>query len=157
MAPALPPAADKIRTDHLPAASGLWQLHRSGDFLDCYSVASTLPPRVAVTQGLRMPGWAAALLALRNTLLRPFGLRTAAPPGQDAIGMFPVCKDDASECILGFDDRHLDFRIAVLRQGDRIYASTWVHPHNIWGRAYLAAVMPFHILILRGAVARMAG
>ncbi len=34
--------------------------------------------------------------------------------------------------------------------------STWVHPHNIWGRAYLAVVMPFHILISRAAVRRMA-
>jgi hypothetical protein len=34
--------------------------------------------------------------------------------------------------------------------------STWVHPHNLWGRAYLRLVMPLHILISRGAVARMA-
>lgn len=147
----------QIRTDPLPSASSLWSLHRPGDFLDCYSVESPLSPRAAAERGLQMPRWARALLALRHALVRPFGLQTAAPRGAEALGLFPVQKDDPGECVLGFDDRHLNFRIAVLRQGARIYLSTWVHPHNLWGRAYLFVVMPFHILIVRGAVRRIGG
>jgi len=141
-----------IRTDTLPRASSLWTLHRSGDFLDCYSVASTLSPREAAAKGLALPGWASALLRLRNTLVRPFGLKT----GEAGQPIFPTCHETQDEIILGTDDRHLNFRIGLYRQDGRIYMSTWVHPHNLWGRTYLRLVMPFHILISRGAVARMA-
>ncbi|MGA0540193.1 DUF2867 domain-containing protein [Neotabrizicola sp. VNH66] len=146
----------RIRTDRLPATSSLWSLCRPGDFLDCTSVESPLSPRAAALRALALPGWARALLGLRNALVRPFGLRTGPEAGQEAIGMFPVQKDGPDECVLGFDDRHLNFRIAVLRDGERLFLSTWVHPHNPAGRAYLAAVMPFHILITRSAARRMA-
>lgn len=142
-----------VRTDTLPSASSLWSLHQPGDFLDCYSVASTLSPREAATRGLSLPRWAGALLRLRNALVRPFGLKTGEP-GQP---IFPTCHETEDEIILGTDDRHLNFRICLYRQDGRLYMSTWVRPHNLWGRAYLTLVMPFHILISRGAVARMAG
>ena len=141
-----------LRPDTLPRASSLWSLHRPGDFLDCYSVPSTLTPREAATRGLALPGWADMLLRLRNALVRPFGLKTGEPDRP----IFPTCHETEDELLLGTDDRHLDFRIGLIRQDDRIYMSTWVHPHNAWGRAYLRVVMPFHILISRGAVARMA-
>ena len=142
-----------IRTDTLPRTSSLWSLHRPDDFLDCYSVTSPLSPRDAVAKGLALPGWAAALLRLRNTLVRPFGLKT----GDEANPIFPTCHESEDELILGTDDRHLNFRIGLLRQDGQLFMATWVHPHNLWGRAYLRLVMPFHILISRGAVARMAG
>jgi hypothetical protein len=147
----------KVVADTLPRTSSLWSLHGTGDFLDCYSVESALPLREAVAKGLVMPRWVGALLALRNRLVRPFGLKTGAAPGTRAMGIFPVCSESADEMILGLDDSHLDFRVAVVRQDGRLYMSTWVRPHNLWGRAYLALVMPFHILISRGVVARMVG
>lgn len=148
----IPLDVSKARTDTLPPASTLWSLHRPGDFLDCYSVPSTLTLRQAATLGLALPGWAAALLSLRNTLVRPFGLKTGEPDKP----IFPTCLETEDELILGTDDKHLNFRIGLIRDQGRIYMSTWVHPHNLWGRAYLRLVMPFHILISRGAVARMA-
>ncbi|WP_395541989.1 DUF2867 domain-containing protein [Neotabrizicola sp. sgz301269] len=147
----------QARADQLPHTSTLWAHHRAGDFLDCYSVESALTPQDAATRGLSMPAWARGLLCLRNALVRPLGLTTEAPAGVRAMGMFPVQIDSRDEFVLGFDDRHLNFRIAVLRQGARIYLSTWVHPHNLWGRTYLRLVLPFHILIVRGAIRRMAG
>lgn len=148
----------KIQSDTLPPASSLWSLHRPGDFLDCYSVASTLSPREAATRGLSLPAWGKALLGLRNALVRPFGLKTGAAEGKVAEGspIFPVCLETEDELVLGTDDKHLNFRIGLIRQDGRVYMSTWVHPHNRWGRTYLTAVMPFNILISRGAVARMA-
>lgn len=149
----MPTSIMTLRPDTLPPASSLWSLHRHGDFLDCYSVASTLSPREAATLGLALPAWAGALFKLRNTLARPFGLKTGEPDRP----LFPICHETETELILGTDDRHLNFRIGLIRSGERLYMSTWVRPHNVWGRAYLALVMPFHILISRGAVARMAG
>ncbi len=66
------------RKDILPAASTLWAFHQPGDFLDCYSVESTLTP--AAARGLAKPGWAKGLLRLRNALVRPFGLKTGEGP-----------------------------------------------------------------------------
>lgn len=142
----------KVRTDTLPRDSALWSRHQPGDFLDCYSIASSLTPREAAARGLALPAWARGLLGLRNTLVHPFGLKT----GTTDAPIFPTCLETDSELILGTDDKHLNFRIGIFRQDGRIYMSTWVHPNNAWGRAYLAMVMPFHILICRGAVARMA-
>ncbi|MFM7446888.1 MAG: DUF2867 domain-containing protein, partial [Tabrizicola sp.] len=127
-----------VRPETLPRASSLWSLHQPGDFLDCYSVPSTLTPRQAAERGLALPGWADALLRLRNTLVRPFGLKTGEPDKP----IFPTCLETDDELVLGTDDKHLNFRIGVIRNGGRIYMSTWVHPHNLWGRGYLAAVMP---------------
>jgi hypothetical protein len=141
-----------VRTDTLPPASSLWPLHQPGDFLDCYSVASTFSPRQAMQRGLTLPGWVRPLMGIRNALVRPFGLKT----GTEAGAVFPVCLEADDEIVLGTDDRHLNFRIGLIRQDGRLYMSTWVRPHNVWGRAYLRLVLPFHILISRGAVARMA-
>ena len=146
----------QVRTDTLPPTSSLWSRHGTGDFIDCYSVESTLTLREAVAKGFVMPAWVRALLALRNRLVRPFGLKTSAAPETKAVGIFPVCSESADEMILGLDDSHLDFRLAVLRNGGRVYMSTWVRPHNLAGRIYLRLVMPFHILICRHMVARMA-
>jgi hypothetical protein len=148
------PRRPAVITDTLPSESHLWALHRPGDFLDCLSVESPLSPAEAAARGLALPPFARALLALRHALVRPFGLKTGASA---ETALFPVLRDGPGERILGTDDRHLDFRIAVCRKAGRIYLSTWVRPHNVWGRAYLAAVMPFHILITRGAARRMAG
>lgn len=143
----------KVQSDTLPPASSLWLHHEPGDFIDCYSVASTLSPREAAARGLTLPGWAQTLLALRNTLVRPFGLKTGKAADEP---IFPTCLETEDELIFGTDDKHLNFRIGVMKAEGRIYFSTWVHPHNLWGRAYLQVVMPFHVLISRGAVARMA-
>jgi Protein of unknown function (DUF2867) len=142
----------QVRTDILPPASSLWLHHSPGDFLDCYSVPSSLSPAEAAKRGLALPGWAASLLRLRNTLVRPFGLKT----GEPGKPIFPTCHETEDEIILGTDDKHLNFRIGLYRQEGRIFMSTWVHPHNVWGRTYLQLIMPVHILISRGAVARMA-
>jgi hypothetical protein len=146
----------RVRTDTLPPGSSLWALHRPGDFLDCYSVASTLSVEEAARRGLRLPAWVRALLAVRNALVRPFGLKTGAETAAGDGAIFAVCHATGDEWVLGTDDRHLDFRLGLLRQDGRIFLATWVRPRNRWGRAYLAAVLPFHILICRGAVGRMA-
>lgn len=139
----------------LPAASSLWPAVTSGDFFDGYSVESALSPRAAADIGLTMPAWADRLLNLRNALVRPLGLKAeSTDSGEGAI--FPVHLDTPAELVLGTDDRHLDFRISVMQHAGRIHMGTWVHPHNWAGRAYLALVMPFHVLIVRDALRRIA-
>ncbi|WP_238368027.1 DUF2867 domain-containing protein [Mesobacterium pallidum] len=144
----------EIRKEPHPQVSQLWRLVQPGDFIDGYSVESGASVAEAVQTGLSLPGWADALLALRNALMKPFGLKTEVSDAPS--GIFPVLHDSDVERILGTNDKHLDFRISILRQAGRIHMATWVHPHNLGGRAYLTAVMPFHVAITRNALARVA-
>jgi hypothetical protein len=141
----------------LPDESALNDLRFSGDFVDCYSVASDMGPRRAAEIITDFPGWAKALLRLRRLVTAPFGLHNDAPnAAADVVGIFPVEADTPTELIAGFDDRHLNFRVAVRQDAGQVRLATWVRPHNIAGRAYLALIMPFHILISRNALARVA-
>lgn len=104
----------------------------------------------------RIPGWARTLMRLRNRLVHPFGLKPAPDetlPPEAAIGMFPMIEKSPDRVILGLNDKHLDFRIVIkvgdLRSGgQRVSVTTLVKVNNGFGRAYLAAVMPFHKLLV---------
>ncbi|MEM7544560.1 MAG: DUF2867 domain-containing protein [Pseudomonadota bacterium] len=148
-------ARPRVTAADLPHDSRLHERFVAGDFMDCYAVASDLPPRAAADIITDFPGWARMLLRIRRVLTAPFGLSNDGPAAADKIGIFPVESDDAHEVIAGFNDAHLDFRVSVLSDQGRVFLATWVHPHNFGGRAYLAAIMPFHILIVRNALARL--
>jgi Protein of unknown function (DUF2867) len=62
--------------------------------------------------------------------------------------------------VLGFDDKHLDFRIIVDVEAldeitRRVTATALVQRNNLVGRVYLATVMPFHKLIVPTMLARV--
>jgi hypothetical protein len=111
----------------------------------------------------RLPTWSHVLLKLRNILVLPFGLKamlTTCRPRSNVSGIFPVVHKDPREIVLGFDDRHLNFRIVVTAEphgdgGSRARMMTLVHRNNALGRVYLAAIMPFHKLIVRTSLARV--
>lgn len=140
----------------LPSHSRLHTRRGPADFLDCFAVESPLAPRAAAEIVTQFPAWAKGLVVLRNLVTAPFGLATDGPPAPDKLGLFPVEHSDAQEVVAGFDDKHLDFRVSVLRDEGRILLATWVHPHNLAGRIYLTVILPFHILIARNALARVA-
>ena len=142
-----------IKTE-LPPHSLLHGYVQQGDFLDCYTCATDLPVDAAAARAMAFPVWASWLLRLRNGLMAPFGLTAAIPDG-DKIGPFPIDQRNDHEIILGFDDSHLNFRISILTTGTEAYCATWVHRNNRLGHLYLAAIMPFHILIVRNAVGQI--
>ncbi len=153
-------ASSKVIASALPTGSRLHERIAPSDFVDCFSVASKMTPRRAAEIIVDFPGWAHALLRVRNVLTSPFGLSADGPGAPDKLGPFPVEVETGSEVIAGFNDRHLDFRVSVFSEDGRVSLATWVHPHNIGGRLYLATILPFHILIARnalGRVARMSG
>ena len=94
--------------------------------------------RLAFARG---PLWIRTLMGLRNRLGRLVGLRPAPASG------FPVIRQSPDEVLMGFDDKHLDFRIVAAVGGGFVTLTTIVRWHNVWGRAYLAAIMPFHRVI----------
>jgi Protein of unknown function (DUF2867) len=99
----------------------------------------------------RVPRWIRALMAMRNCLVAPLGLKTGRDKVTTAsrrIGIFPVITETPERMVLGLDDRHLDFRVAieVIPLGGarrQVTATTLVCTHTRLGRAYLAIVLPF--------------
>lgn len=146
----------KVIVATLPAKSALHKRIEAGDFLDCFSVFSNITARQAADIIVNFPWWADFLVGIRNMLTSPFGISIDGPDAPDKVGSFPVEIETKSEIIAGFNDRHLEFRISVYVQDGRVYLATWVHPHNLGGRLYLKTILPFHVLIARDALARVA-
>lgn len=136
------------------------------DWGDCFEVAARPGLTAAQAAGAafdRMPAWVGGLMALRDMLVRPFGLRgdPEASAHGPRVGMFPIVAQSDSEMVLGFDDRHLDFRIVIQTQPagtlTAVRLMTLVKRHNRLGRVYLAVIMPFHKLIVARTLSRLAG
>ncbi len=159
----------------LPQGTLIAQALPQIDYADAYraTVQAIQPPDLdSLVRAVfaATPAWIVALLRLRNTLVRPFGLKTA-PPGPPTpalpalqpgtvIGLFRVFARSDSEIILGDNDRHLDFRVGILRRvdGDQVMVtvSTVVCFHNWLGRLYFVPVRPFHRLIVPALMRRAA-
>ncbi len=136
-------------------------------FVDAFRIATTdagLDARhAAEAMVARQPRWIEWLIALRNLLVTPFGLKTSGATegvARDMIGIFPVVSETPERLVAGFNDKHLDFRLVVdvAPEGPArsITATTLVLTHNWLGRTYLAVILPFHRLIVP-AMLRKAG
>jgi hypothetical protein len=137
-------------------------------FVDAFRVETrdrALDARHAAERMLgRAPRWVETLLSLRNTLVKPFGLKTSgASPAtpREMIGIFPVISETPDRLITGFNDKHLDFRVVVdvaaPGQFKQVTATTLVRTHNWLGRAYLSIILPFHRLIVPAMLRQVAG
>jgi hypothetical protein len=114
------------------------------------------------------PRWARWLLILRGWIVAPFGLRTTKAADLDLIDIkpayavgekiarFTLFGQNATEIVTGGDDRHLDFRVSVRKLTEHgrnlVVLSTAVAPHNLFGKAYLCVILPFHRLGVRTIV-----
>ena len=128
------------------------------DFADAFALA--VPGKLNAGEASRRvmgrtPSWAATLIAVRDCLVAPFRLKTSAQyvnSKVDRVGIFPVVEADDSHVVLGFPDRHLDFRVVVATEPRHdetmITVTTLVRTHNLLGRVYLACIKPFHRLIV---------
>lgn len=135
------------------------------DFSDAFAV---MVPRggidardVAALAFSKLPDRAGWLLKIRNLAMRPFGLKT-----DEIVQSLPVLHESAEEVVVGLNDDHLDFRTQfrtdTIRLGPDgpdlglITLTTIVRTHNRVGRLYLVVIMPFHKLIVRSLLKRVA-
>jgi hypothetical protein len=152
-------AAAMSRVVHAPPDPDCTAALLGCDFADAFSVAVA---RRDITPGIAMklafgtpPGWISALMATRNAVMGRLGYK--APRIQRG---FPVLRTGPDMELSGLDDAHLDFR-ALLRvrpegNGSRLTLTTAVRTHNRTGRVYLATILPFHKLIVRSMLRRVA-
>jgi len=136
-------------------------------FADAFRMRIASPPIDARTAAERMmgrsPRWVERLVALRNALVAPFGLKTsgaAEPAARGTIGIFPVLNETPHRLVAGFDDSHLDFRVVVdidaYGDGQQVTATTLVRTNNWLGRTYLTLILPFHRLVVRALLRQIA-
>jgi hypothetical protein len=156
-----------MRVIATPPAASTRPLLIGATFSDAFSIDVDEPGIDASTAAERAfaksPPWVERLLTIRNAIVQPFGLKgttEARKISRDHIGFFPCISRSADRVVMGFDDSHLDFRVAVdvsagAHNLQRITATTLVRPRNTFGRVYLAAIMPFHKLIVRTMLARV--
>ena len=112
------------------------------------------------------PRWLKTILIIRNKIASWCGLDAPtaaeimnpniAPRYRvgDKIGVWPIFALTDTELIAGRDNPHLDFRVSVLREGDSVVVSTICTTHNVFGKIYLTAIIPFHIWGVRHLLAR---
>jgi Protein of unknown function (DUF2867) len=155
----------QVQTVEPDATTG--ELLAGAQFSDAFSIVvggAALDARHAAEKMLgRSPRWIERLLALRNFLVSPFGLKRPVPTGTsaaDAIGIFPVVSETPGRLVAGLNDKHLDFRvvvdIATSGHGQRVTATTLVLTHNLLGRIYLTIILPFHRLVVRALLRQVA-
>ncbi len=160
----------KARAVPVPSDSALAPMYLSADLLDAYAIhlpegASDNLEVLARVLFERQAGWIRALTWVRDAVMTTVGVKSSRAIGAAAaaegsvIGYFPLLSKSAGELVVGEDDRHLDFRVAILLRmaaaGRReLVVVTVVHCHNRLGRTYLAVIAPFHRTILRANLER---
>jgi hypothetical protein len=151
-----------------PAQSGVIGIYQPVHLVDAFAIrlpvdasrdAETLARFVVAHQ----PAWIDRLTAVRDMIVARFGLKTAHQLAQAAsrdpaerVGIFRVYGRSTTEIVLGEDDRHLDFRVSVLRTSHEVTVTTVVHCHNLLGRTYLFIIAPFHRLVVKAILRRAA-
>ncbi|HEX2969598.1 MAG TPA: DUF2867 domain-containing protein [Bacteroidales bacterium] len=125
------------------------------DYQDTYMIAKNTMESVdeIKTRIFTLPEWIQMLLRIRYYMfVKPFGLKT----GNHEI---PTLFMDENEIVIGEDDRHLYFRISILKREvnseTKIYLTTIVRYNNLWGNCYFFLIKPFHKLVVKALLKRI--
>jgi hypothetical protein len=149
----------------VPSSSALSrELIANADFHDCYRAPLARPELgiIAIFFALfgHTPLWMKLLLIARNAAGRLAGLEVPTvgeimqPTAKgeyrvgEKIGPWPIFFIGDDEIIAGRNNKHMDFRLSVLKaiDGDAtsVVVSTICTVHNVFGKIYLFFVVPFH-------------
>ncbi len=156
----------------IPDCSALLKGQRNYDYVDSYQSSYRDPYNKVSSKDIgkaffsAAPNWTRRLFAFRNKLVRVFGLKTSQPPHNsdeffnnfswqpgERIGIFQVFKKTENEVIMGENDKHLNFRVSLLKEqyngnSQLLTISTVVEFNNWFGRLYFLPVKPLHKIIV---------
>ncbi|ATQ77983.1 hypothetical protein CR152_28355 [Massilia violaceinigra] len=155
----------------LPAHSSVNNAFASVNLADAFAIrlpsgASNDPDVLARFIFAHQPAWIGHLLRVRDMIVVGLGLKTAAQLAKIAsetepsrVGIFKVYSTNATEIVVGEDDKHLNFRISILCAGGSapdnrrdLTMTTVVHCHNLLGRTYLRVIAPFHRAVVKASL-----
>jgi hypothetical protein len=160
----------------LPVESGVTHVYSSVNLADAFAIrlpacASNDPDLLARFIFSQQPSWVGKLLGVRDLLVAGFGLKTgkqlavlgAGVEKAERVGIFRIYSTNATEIVLGEDDKHLDFRLSILCSAGaapdsarQLTISTVVHCHNLLGRVYILIIAPFHRMVVKASLRRAA-
>ena len=114
------------------------------------------------------PLWMKLLLIVRNMVAGLFGLQVStvgeimkpevrcAYSVGEKIGPWPIFFIGDNEIVAGRNNKHMDFRLSVLKaiDGDAmsVVVSTICTVHNVFGKIYLLFIVPFHRMGVRSLI-----
>jgi hypothetical protein len=136
------------------------------DYFDSYMIVTNTPDSVSeiTRKVLKSPAWVEMLTALRDILVKPFGLKTGDEIRAERYGDYefdfaPVLYRSDQEIVMGMNDRHLYFRMSVLKvaqnENSQLFLTTVVRFNNVGGRIYFGLIRLFHGLIVRTMLKRL--
>src|SRR5215469_17286069 len=116
------------------------------------------------------PGWMNLMLVARNKVVGLAGLEVPTTSEimnmekrdryfvGEKIGTWPIFFLGSDELVAGRDNKHMDFRISIMKVQDGfrpgVVVSTLCMVHNKFGQYYLSSIIPFHRFGLRRLMAR---
>lgn len=141
------------------------------NYVDAYRVKLSVGSKLSMSELAHQvlgktesyPAYVRFLLRLRDFLVKPLGLYTAADMKKiedrsDWIGFFRIYRRSEDEIIIGGDDKHLDVRVSLLRTVDNdkpfLTVSTFVRFNNLLGKFYFTVIKRFHRVIVPDTVKR---
>src|SRR5215470_14143601 len=158
----------------VPCRSALGKdLIERADFRDAYRAPLSRPDLGVVEIFFAIfahrPGWMKLMLIARNKVAALAGLEVPTTAeivnmerrGRyvvgEKIGPWPIFFLDSDELIAGRDNKHMDFRVSIMKVHDgtrpSVVVSTLCMVHNKFGKYYLSSVIPFHKFGLRRLMA----
>ena len=149
----------------VPSSSALGrELIGNADFHDSYRAPLARPELRIVEVFFALfghtPLWMKLLLIVRNAAARLVGLevptvgeimkptvRSEYSVGEK-IGPWPIFFIGDNEIVAGRNNKHMDFRLSVLKAMDgdarSVVVTTICTVHNVFGKIYLFFIVPFH-------------
>lgn len=137
------------------------------DYFDSYMINKQITYTIEeiAEKIFTLPKWVKGLLKIRYYLLvKPFGLKTGIKKEYNSFhqdehsirnnfGDVSVLSKNENEIVLGNDDKHLNYRVSVLKikttNSHEIYLSTVVHFNNNLGKIYFSVIKPFHKVFVK--------
>ena len=117
----------------------------------------------------RRPGWMNLMLIARNKAAALAGLEVPTTSEilnmekrdryfvGEKIGPWPIFFLGSDELVAGRDNKHMDFRLSIMKVHDgtrpSVVVSTLCMVHNKFGQYYLSSIIPFHRFGLRRLIA----
>ncbi|MFY0688182.1 MAG: DUF2867 domain-containing protein [Cyclobacteriaceae bacterium] len=153
-----------VRSEPVPNTALITNCLPSIDFSDCFSTTNHHDTLETVTRKVlgTAPGWVRFLMKIRNNVVKHVGLKSEVQKGLPSefevgnhIAFFRIFKVTENEVLLGEDDKHLNFRVSILKTGEannNIKVTTLVKFNNRFGKFYMSIVAPFHKLVLKSMV-----
>jgi hypothetical protein len=166
-----------ISKSQIPAASALHQMYPQAYYWDAHEVplheADMPVHKIYLEIFSHYPVWAKVALTARGRLGKLFGVKGPAFADLEdsewrdtyrigeKIGRFTLLYQSEYEIITGENDRHLDFRVSVMKMQNgktgTVILSTIVQPRNIFGKIYLLLIEPFHRFGIKTLLSSAAG